>query len=248
MSKVISFIGGDSGTGTTMTAQSFAKAISLKKKKTLLISGSGKTGDEYLGGSRNCSIDDLKAGIKSGQIHKEDVFQCLIEEDYLSYLPAVRNCFTAKYYPENTFEILLADLKDNFDYIVVDGGDSVNSALTISAINVADERYFVVTQQLKSLSRFAEMRQTVLVPLELEGNIIVNKYQRDPALYLIKDLERMLSQKNIIAIPYVSYGWQAEMEGKTLLKHSGFSKAVNKIVQNYEPDIKKELIWKKSFA
>lgn len=248
MCKVISFIGGDSGTGTTMVAQSFSKVLAQRGKKTLVVSGSGKTGDEYLGGCRNSSIDDIKADIKSGHVHKEDVYQCLIEEDMLFYIPPVRNCFTARYYPENTFEILLDELYDDFDYIVIDGGDNVNSALTISSINVADDRFFVITQQQKSISRFAEMKHSVLVPLKLDGEIIVNKYNRDPALFLVKDMEPVLAQKNFITVPYITYGWQAEMEGKTLLRQGAFSKAINKIVQRYEPEMKKEFLWKKSFV
>lgn len=246
--KVISFVGGDSGTGTTMIAQTFAKMLSDYGKKVLMVSGSGKTGAEYLGGKFNQSLDDLKAGIKSGQISKEDVCQSIVQEGNLSYIPPVRNWFTAKYYPENTFEVLLADLYSDFDYVVVDGGDNVNSALTISAINIADNRFFVITQQQKVISRFMDMKQGVLVPLNLYGQVIVNMYHRDPALFLLSDIAPMIAENNLINIPYVPYGWQAEMESKTLMGYSGFSRGVQKIVKEFEEIPKKEFLWKKSFA
>ena len=57
-------------------------------------------------------------------------------------LPPVRNPLAAKYFPENTHQILLAALDEKFDYVVIDGGDDANLGLTISAPEPVSQSVF----------------------------------------------------------------------------------------------------------
>lgn len=235
MKKIIGFFGGDSQVGTTMLAQSAAEQLKEKGRKVLFIMGSGKFGEEFVNHGGRHSIDDLKAGIRSGRVSAEDLSQNIVECRGLWVLPGVRNPLTAKYFPENTYEIMLESVPADFDYIVIDGGDNANLGLTISALNTAEERFFVTTQQSKSVHRLILLQKSILEPLNLEGRLIINKYMKDPALLLKKDILPLCGQAEALTIPYIEYGWQAEMEGRTLLHFNKFAKAAAKIPDIFEP-------------
>lgn len=239
MKKIIGFFGGDSQCGTTMLAQSSAELLRERNQKVLLILGSGKCGNEFLNiGSRH-SIDDLKAEVRSGKVPEEDFRQALEEVKGIWVLPAVRNSLNAKYFPENTYEVMLKSLQNDFDYVVIDGGDNANIGLTISALNVADERFFVTTQQSKSVSRLILLQKNILTPLSFDGRLIINKYIRDPALLLKKEVTALCNIEeacNVLTVPYVEYGWQAEMEGRSLLHFKKFYKSVAQIADIFEPE------------
>lgn len=248
MKKKIGFFGGDSQIGTTMLAQSFAEELAEKGLRVLLIFGSGKAGDMYVNLSQDKSIDDLKASIRSGKVEREEFFQTLEHKKTLWMLPSVRNPFVAKYYPENTYEVLMESVEDYFDYVVFDGGSDVNLGLWISALNICQERYFVTTQQAKSVIRFKLYQKQILEPLQVDGMLIINKYMKDPALYLKSDILRILGRQEALLVPYIEYGWQAEMEGKTLLEHKRFERALASLVEVYEPTMKKERKWTRNFV
>ena len=151
MKKIIGFFGGDSQVGTTMISQSIAECLKTCGKQVLLIKGSGKYGEEFMNGDGRYSLDDIKANIISGKVSYEDMEQVIIESKGLFVISSVRNPFTSKYYPENTYEVMLASVADEFDYIVIDAGNDANLGLMISALNVSDSRYFVTTQQSKAI-------------------------------------------------------------------------------------------------
>ena len=248
MKKVIVFFGGDSQVGTTMIAQSFAELLSQRGHRVLFILGSGKYGDSFIKMGLPHSIDDLKAGIRSGKIEKEELMQSLEMKKNLLILPGVRNPLMAKHFPENTYQILLESAKEEFDYIVIDGGSEFQLGITISALNYSDERFFLTTQQAKSLYRYALYRKQIFEPLNLKSRLIINKYLRDPALFLKSDILKFCGVSEAKVVPYIEYGWQAEMEGVSLMQHKGFYKAIEKLVEEYEPEIKKERRWKGNFA
>ncbi|MFQ9892017.1 MAG: hypothetical protein ACLRWH_02285 [Emergencia sp.] len=248
MNKIIGFFGGDSQVGTTMLAQSFAELMGQRGKRVLLILGSGKFGEAFAHLSSRYSIDDLKAAIRSGKVGKEDLLQSVERSRHIFILPSVRNPLTAKYFPENTYEIMLSSAGEEFDYIIIDGGDDANLGLMISALNIVDVHYFVITQQPKSLHRFLLLQKNILEPMDIGGTLIVNKYLKEPALFMKKDILKLCERQALFTVPYIEYGWQAEMEGKTLLAFHRFGKAVKRIACKLEPDQKKESLWKKRFV
>ncbi len=250
MENVIGFFGGDSQVGTTMIAQSVAECLSRKNKRVLLVCGSGKLGDGFMSLSGKHSLDDLKASVISGRIGEEDLMQNVEEFRGLWVLPAVKNPLTAKYFPENTYQILLAAVNEQFDYVLIDGGDDVNLGLTVSAMNSCRERFFVITQQNKALQRYAQLRKDVLVPLGLSGELIINKFQRDPSLFRMQEILGLCEAESAFRVPYVEYGWQAEMEGRTLCRFHRFQKAVEVIAARFEPDPegRRPWEWRKNFV
>ena len=171
MEKVIGFFGGDHQVGATMVAQSFAEVLQQRGKKVLYLMGSGKFGEEFLPLSGKHSIDDLKASVRSGRVTAEDFYQNLEQIRGLWVLPGVRNQLTAGYFTENTFEVLLSEVSEDFDYVVIDGGSDANLGITISALNTADHRFFVTTQQSKSIRRMILLQKNIVQPLERMWNM-----------------------------------------------------------------------------
>ncbi len=247
MKKIIGFFGGDSQVGTTMLAQSLAEVLQQRGKKVLYLMGSGKFGDEFLPLSGRHSLDDLKAAVRSGKVTAEDVYQNIEEVRGISVLPAVRNPLSASYFTERTYEILLAEVQGDFEYAVIDGGSDANLGITISALNIADYRFFVTTQQSKSIKRLAMLQKNIVQPLQCTGDLIINKYQKDPALFLKKEILSLCEMETAFIVPYVEYGWQAEMESKSLLRYGKFSKGISAIADVFEPGSQKEGVWKKHF-
>ena len=248
MKHVIGFFGGDSQVGTTMIAQSVAELLKERGKRVLLIRGSGKYGGEFAHAGARSSLDDLKAGIRSGKISEDDLDQVIEEVKGIWVLPSVRNPMSVRYFPENTYEVMLASAGEEFDYIVIDGGEDANSGLMISALNISDDRFFITTQQSKSVHRFLLLQKNVLEPLQLQGQLIINKYVADPALFLKQDVLSLCGREAAFTVPYIEYGWQAEMEGRTLLHFSRFAKALGNIADIFVPVEKRAGVWKKSFA
>lgn len=248
MEHVIGFFGGDSHTGTTIIAWSFAERLSAHGKRVLLIFGSGNDDRILLSGDNGQSIDNLKAMVRSGRVERDDVLASTIKRNRLVILPGIKNILGTDYFLENTFQMLLASLDGEFDAVVIDGGSDPRLGLTISALHASRDRYFVVTQEAKALHRYLQKQKQLLAPFGLEGRIIVNQYRRDPSLYLKKDISRMLGADVFTVVPYVEGGWQAEMEGKHLLHFAGFARSVEELVRTYTEDEKKVRKWKRPFV
>lgn len=247
MKKIIGFFGGDSQVGTSMLAQSMAELLQQRGQRVLYILGSSKFGDEFFNIDEHRSIDDLKASVRSGRVKREDLFQNLTQVRGLWVLPAVRNPLTSKYFTENTYEIMLKEAESEFDYTVIDGGCDANQGLTISALNTADFRFFVTTQQSKVIRRMLLMQKNIVEPLNRPGELVINKYMKDPALLLKGDILTLCERDCAFTVPYVEYGWQAEMEGKSLMRYGKFAKAVAALGDLFEPETSKETLWKKHF-
>lgn len=247
MEKVIGFFGGDHQVGATMVAQSFAEVLQQRGKKVLYLMGSGKFGEEFLPLSGKHSIDDLKASVRSGRVTAEDFYQSLEQIRGLWVLPGVRNQLTAGYFTENTFEVLLSEVSEDFDYVVIDGGSDANLGITISALNTADHRFFVTTQQSKSIRRMILLQKNIVQPLERMGDLVINKYLKDPALLLKSDILSLCEIEEAFTVPYVEYGWQAEMENKSLLRYGRFAKGIEVLADVFAPGSQKEGRWKRHF-
>lgn len=230
-----------------MIAQSLAELLQQRGQKVLYIMGSGKFGCEFFNLDGRHSIDDLKAAVRSGRVSSEDFLQNLEEIKGLWVLPAVRNPLSAKYFTENSYEIMLAEVQNEFDYTLIDSGSDPDLGLTISAVNTADDRFFVTTQQSKSIRRLLLLQKNVMMPLQKEGRLIINKYMKDPGLLLKGDVLTLCEMEEAFTVPYVEYGWQAEMESKSLLRYGKFARAMTALADLYEPENRKDGLWKRHF-
>ncbi|MBR4019775.1 MAG: hypothetical protein IKI99_00515 [Firmicutes bacterium] len=247
MKDIIGFFGGDSQAGTTMIAWSFAEKLSEKEQRVLLVFGSGGDDQAVMPAESGHSIDALKASMRSGRVEREELMQCLEKKKQLWILPGIQNGLAAGQFLEDTFEILLKSIEEDFDYVVIDGGSDIRLGLTVSALNISTCRYYVVTQQSKTLHRYLRCRQQFLEPLGLRGRLILNKYRMDPALFLKKDVMRLTAEEPVAVIPYVNEGWQIEMEQKNLLLSSRVSREIERLTMPFVQEEKKERKWRKPF-
>ena len=88
--------------------------------------------------------------------------------------------------------------------------------MTVSAINVSEEIFFVLTQQMKAVLRFVDTDEKVIRPLGLKLRIVLNRYRRDLSLLSASDVEKMIGRKVQFTIGEISSSWQQEVQGKTL--------------------------------
>ncbi len=247
MTEVISFFGGDSQVGTTMISQAVAQKLTKTGKSVLLIQCSGKSAEGFFSPELIKGLDSIKADILTGQINIEEINQVIEIRKGLKVIGTVKNSYGAKYFPANTLEIILKEIRDDYEYIVLDGGSCIDLGLGISSLNVADKRYYLVTQQRKSLERFCFMQMKFLIPLNLDGKIIINKFLKEPSFYKKREIEALCKVDNSICIPYMEYGWQAEIEGNTLMRFSKFEKYIEKIEKEILEDGKESKNVKRIF-
>ena len=168
----------------------------------------------------------------------------------MDVIQTVRSSYTAKYFPENTLELMLGAIEKKYDFVVIDAGDNASLGLFISALNVSDERYVVTTQQEKCILRLMVLDRDILKPLSFGWKLIVNEYVQDPSLFIKKEIEMQLGHTIAGTVPYVYYGWQAEIEGRTLRYLPKFESAISEIASEIAGVEKKERAgkWKKSLA
>ena len=238
----IILIGADSQVGTTMIAQSLAESMG-KEQKILLVMASGKTGDDFFENREERSIDDIKANLLNEQIDRRELGQVLLKEGDIHILPGVRDALSSQYYTENSMKPLQR-AASGFDRMIIDAGDDIRSGLFISSLLLGGRVFLVMTQQEKSLRRFRYMKNKVLEPLRVTPEVILNKYQNSLSLVSSSDAAKVMGLPWAARIPYSEYGWQAEMERRTLMGEKKFRESILSL-KDHINGVKKEL-WIKS--
>lgn len=230
MAEMIAFYGGDSQTGVTMITQSVGEQLTGKGFRVLLLAAGTEPGDDYIPGKGVSSIDDLRPYLLEGQLTAAEAEQSIVCCRKLDILPAVRSYHSMKMYQENTLELLYECFKEKYDYILVDGGSSVTEPLTLSALRHCHTLFFIVTQQQKVLRRLA-FRKSQLIQLTVPIFYVVNKYHDEKYFHSLQQLALQLQceEDKLFKVPYVPYGWQAEMEQETLLQYRTFAAGVSAI-------------------
>lgn len=247
MSQTIVFFGGDSKTGTTMVSRSVAEYLGKNGEKVLYLQCGGKIEDAF-SGVHSKGIDDLKANILSGRLSRGDIMQVTENTKDFSVIRGVRNPYGSKYFPENTADLILSAVEGDYQYMVMDAGSDIDLGLAVSALNKANRRYYLVTQQRKVLERYLYLRKEILTPLKLTGSLIINKYIKEPSLYRKREIESLCKSGETFVVPWMEYGWQAEAEGKTLMNFPKFRKSIGHIAGDITGKKKGEALWKRNFA
>lgn len=226
--KVIGFFSGSGETGTTMTALSVAEELAEQGNKTIFIYGSGKKGNTFIKDKQLKGLDYIRADLVCGNITAGDIKQIMGKQGDLRILAGTESSYDANLFPLETFEVMLPALK-NFDFVVIDGGNHFESAMTISALNVSTDLFFIVTQQIKAIERFKDTQERVLKPLEKEISIIINRYKKEIALPSITEIERIVGREVSFVVSDIKSSWQYEVQGCTLRKQRKYRKEVRKI-------------------
>jgi len=103
--------------------------------------------------------------------------------------------------------------------------------------------FLVLTQQEKSLHRWKMRREWVENRIQAKPYFVVNKFVSNGTFYKESQLQKLLSceEDRLRTIPYLPYGWQAELEKCTLMKYRTFRKAMEKIAVMIEEDKEKKI-------
>ena len=232
--NVITYFGADSALGVTMLAQSVANVLAENKHKVLLILASSNPLFDYFDPKMKFtrSIDELRPSLRSGKITKDDVLNICITHKNLTILPPIKDLTLIRYYKENDLERIINSINNCFEYVIIDGGSNIQYPLSISSLLCAKKLYVVISQQEKTLNRFKLLSETVLKPLDLEYEVIVNKYNEDSRTYNIKHIQSITKQEDIITIPYCENGWEAEFNKETLIKYPKYRESIRSSVQD----------------
>ncbi|MEG0156205.1 MAG: hypothetical protein RR626_03545 [Anaerovoracaceae bacterium] len=234
--RVITIVGATAEVGTTMIAQSIAEELS-KENKVLFIMASSNTGLDYLNydGKAVGSLDDLRTAIEEKALRKREVEGILITDKGMQVLPPIKDLIKARYYNATTLEDIHVCIGADYDYLVIDGGGNVQMPLCVASLCVTDmELYVVVTQQEKMIKRYREFKENVMIPLELQGKVIVNRYLSSPAFPGLKQLEGRLQEKNLFPVGYSEYGWQAELDKESLMKYPKYREGIKAITEEIQ--------------
>lgn len=190
------------GSGCTTIAVNLAVALAEQGNRTLLLDGSLQFGDVavMLNMRPSTSIADLMDRI--GELDADLISSVVLShETGVEVLMAPPRPEMADLVSEENIKLLLADLQENFEYVIIDTGSSLDD-ITLAMLDLSD-RIFVVTQQnlptLKNVSRFFDLAQTLDYERE-KITLIVNRAS-DRLGISVKDIANTLKRPVIATIP-----------------------------------------------
>ena len=235
MEKTVAFYGGDSQTGTTMLAVSTAVLMARQGKRVLMIAASDHSGDLWIPTAEGNFLDDLLTDLQEHSLTWEKIRQYILTEAGVDFLPGIRENHRDDFHEKDLSQICwLAEM--HYDRILVDCGCGPATGLTAAAVRSGERAVVVITQQEKCLLRLQKKMQMLDRLLPPQRLYAVNKYHDSRAFYTKKELAQKLEcmPGDLIPIPYVPYGWQAEMEQRTLLRYRSFQNAVKRMAYRLE--------------
>jgi chromosome partitioning protein len=185
MSKVITIAGQRDKTGKSVTTVNLAASLALLEQKTLLIDCDSQANSTAWSGVFNPE-DNLDLGtLFSGKKEIKDVIQ-KTDLDFMHVLSSNINLFNTGLKFSKSIEnqkmlrIFLNDIKDDYDYIIIDSPSS-SDFLTLTAMTAAD--WIIASLQCNSdfmedlgdlLKMIKFIRKSHGVPLKFAG-ILVNR-------------------------------------------------------------------------
>lgn len=180
MSKIITIAGQKGGTGKTTTAVNLAASLALLEKNTLLVDLDPKgVSTQWCGISDqdyNCDISlvlsgraTFKTAIIGTQINHLD----MIPSDFGLFPVGLK--LAKKPGNEKMLYLMLEDIKDEYDYIIIDSPSSYEF-LSVTAMTAAQWLLVCMTPSINSRDDFHHLikmvkhiRNTCSVPLKISG-------------------------------------------------------------------------------
>lgn len=218
--NVFTFFGTDSKVGTTSIAQSVALNLSKrhKNKSVLMLFLDGQTGFDWIDTTSNKScLSDIKVALKNNFLTVSS-----LKENCYQYAP---NLFMLKgeisleenvYYHQNDINSLINLCKENFDFVIIDAGNTMNLCLrmTYSALINSENRILITDQMPKSYEMFIKGRNQVLEYLKISDFkfLVLNKYMQNSMLPKKDELADKYQLPIIGALPYLDFYYQASIE------------------------------------
>ncbi len=208
MNKIITIAGQKGGTGKSVTAVNLAASLALCEKNTLLIDC------DPLGCSTQwCGISDLdyNCDITSVLSGRAKVTNAIIttQVNYLDMMPAGFNLFQValklakKSGNEKILRLFLKDVKDEYDYIIIDSPSSCNF-LSVAAMTAADWLLVCMSIHHNSVDDFhcllrmvKYIRTTHTVPLKIAG-VLFNRCKTKDEILSFLEKQGLSSIKQMV--------------------------------------------------
>ena len=228
MTKLFTFLGADTKVGTTMTAHSFARALNAlyPDKSIILVHTDGDNGDDYCKLEKG-GFDDIKTSLLGNLTTFNEISDVCDKFDNLWILPGFSDYLSYSWFDVKDFGFLVSLLENDFDYIVVDGGANLDSALTVGALdgenlpNVEHVEILVTNQQPKSLKEFKKRNENVFRKVGFSFEyLVINRYQEARVLPIYKQVAKNYSFEDCFVLSNVSGGSAliAEIDQKTMFE------------------------------
>ena len=227
--NLILFYGCDTQVGTTMLALSAAELLAEEGKKVLYISAGPVPGIAFLENEPAGAAADLWGR----EPEESEIRQLLTEQHGVDILQGVRSWMNSGSDMKGLIHEICRLCGRLWDYVIADGGSSGDASMGSEILGSAGKIFLVLTQQEKSLQRWRMRRNWMEGRMKVPPYYIVNKFTGNGTFYTERQLLEILpcTEKQLAAVPYLPYGWQAEYEHRTLLKYRIFRKSVKQIIE-----------------
>ncbi len=158
--KIVAVYSPKGGAGTSVLAANLAIAIQqATQKSVVLVDANLQNGDTHvlLNINTNASIDDLR---EAGALDQEIINSTVIRhaDSEIGLLRAPLAPESAEMFTSDTMRAILVELRDHFDYVVVDTGSSFSEA-TLTVLEEADIILGITTLEVTSIHRIANFFQ-----------------------------------------------------------------------------------------
>jgi pilus assembly protein CpaE len=158
--KIVAVYSPKGGVGTSVLAANLAIAIQqTSQKSVVLVDANLQNGDAHvlLNINTSSSIDDLR---EASALDQELINSTVVKhgESEIGLLRAPLAPESAEMYTSDTMRAILVELRDHFDYVVVDTGSSYSDA-TLTVLEEADIIIGVTTLEVTSIHRVSQFFQ-----------------------------------------------------------------------------------------
>lgn len=160
MRKIIAVYSPKGGAGTSVLAANLAIAIQQETKKSVvLVDANLQNGDAHilLNVNTNTSIDDLR---DASALDQEIINSTVVKhgDSEIGVLRAPLSPELAESFTQDTMRAILVELRDHFDYVVVDTGSAFSEA-TLTVLEDADVVLCITTLEVTAIHRVSQFFQ-----------------------------------------------------------------------------------------
>jgi len=144
------------------------------------------------------------------------------------------------YYHQSEINALINLCKNNFDFVVIDAGNTMNLQLrmTYSALINSDNRFLVADQLPKTLEMYQKGKQQILNDLDISNFkfLILNKHIKNSILQKKEDISDKYELPIMSTLPYLDYYFQACADKSPSIFETDieYRDNINKIVEYIE--------------
>lgn len=245
--KIIAVYSPKGGAGTSVVAANLAIALQqLSRKSVALVDANLQNGDAHvlLNINTNGSIDDLReTGV--GVLDQEVIEGTMIKhaESEVRLLRAPLSPESAEMFTSDIMKAILVELRDHFDYVVIDTGSSFSEA-TLTALEVADLILTITTLEVTSIhrvSQFFQLAERVGISLskaQLVCNRVEQYYGIRPAqveAQLRRHFFSQIPEDEKLAVASINRGVPFVVSAKTAPMSKAIQTLASRICEVLEP-------------